>query len=199
MNTSDEISLSRDEAISAGLLRYGPGTRIAPSVRVVPREDDGSEWGPIEIGENCIIRDNVVLSTGTRIGSHVLIGMNSALRRNIRIGNNCTISHIVSIQHDVVIGNRCRVSSQTHLTGTTLLEDDVQIGAGVATVDDNNLAWPTKVLVASVFRRGCRIGSGCTVLGGLEIGRSGRDGRVCDGVGPSFPFRNGRRGVRLCH
>jgi acetyltransferase-like isoleucine patch superfamily enzyme len=54
----------------------------------------------------------------------------------------------------------------------TTIEDRVQIGAGVITVDDNVLEWPTKVLRASVFREGCRVGSGCTILGGIEIGRN---------------------------
>lgn len=168
----EELSLSRDEALARGLLIVGSGSRIAPSVRVIPREDDGSDYGPVVVGENCIVRDNVVLSTGTKLGNNVLIGLNSALRRNVRIGDNSTLSHIVSVQHDVVIGNWCRVSSQTHLTGTTIIEDRVQIGAGVATVDDNALQWPTKTLRASIFREGCRVGSGCTVLGGIEIGRN---------------------------
>lgn len=168
----EEISLSRDEAVARGLLVIGKGTRVAPSIRVVPREDDGRDFGPIEIGENCIVRDNVVLSTGTRIGNNVLIGHQCAMRRNVRIGDNSTLSHIVSVQHDVTIGNWCRVSSHSHLTGTTTIEDRVQIGAGVITVDDNVLEWPTKVLRASVFREGCRVGSGCTILGGIEIGRN---------------------------
>jgi acetyltransferase-like isoleucine patch superfamily enzyme len=166
----EEISFSRDEALARGLLRHGARTRIASSVRIVPLEDDGSDYGPVEIGEDCIIRDNVVLSTGCRLGNHVLIGHQCALRRNVRIGNNSTLSHIVSVQHDVVIGNWCRVSSHSHLTGGTIIEDQVQIGAGVTTVDDNVLEWPTKQLRASVFREGCRVGSGCTILGGIEIG-----------------------------
>lgn len=168
----DELSLSRDEAIASGLLIVGKDSRVAASVRIVHREDDGSDFGPVQIGERCIVRDNVVLGTGTHLGDRVLIGTNCALRRNVRIGDDSTLSHIVSVQHDVIIGNWCRISSQTHLTGTTLIEDGVQIGAGVATVDDNALDWPTKVLRASVFREGCRVGSGCTILGGIEIGRN---------------------------
>jgi acetyltransferase-like isoleucine patch superfamily enzyme len=168
----DEISLSRDEAIARGLLVFGEGTRIAASIRVVPKDDDGREFGPITIGANCIVRDNVVLSTGARIGNNVLIGHQCALRRNTRIGDHSTLSHIVSVQHDVTIGAWCRVSSHSHLTGTTIIEDRVQIGAGVITVDDNVLEWPTKALRASIFREGCRVGSGCTILGGIEIGRN---------------------------
>ena len=80
----NELSLSRDEAIDLGLLVAGSGARIASTVRIVPAEDDGRKFGPVEIGADAVIRDHVMLGTGTRIGSRVLIGHNCALRRNVR-------------------------------------------------------------------------------------------------------------------
>jgi acetyltransferase-like isoleucine patch superfamily enzyme len=54
-----------------------------------------------------------------------------------------------------------------------MIEDDVQIGAGVATVDDNAMEWPHPTLLRGpIFRQGCRIGSGSTILGSVEIGRN---------------------------
>lgn len=166
-------SLSRDEAVSAGLLMIGAAARVAYSVRIVPAEDDGKHFGPVCVGEEAIIRDNVVIGTGSVVGPKVLLGHNCVLRRCVRIGEGSVISHLVSIQHDVTIGRRSRVSSQTHLTGGTIIEDDVQIGAGVSTIDDNVMEWPFhKVLQGTIFRRGCRIGSGSTILGSLEIGEN---------------------------
>jgi acetyltransferase-like isoleucine patch superfamily enzyme len=168
-----EPSLSRDAALERGLLIMGNGCRIAPTVRIIPTEDDGREFGPVEIGQGSIIRDGVILSTGVCIGCRVIVGHNSVLRRSVRIGDDSVISHLVSIQHDVSLGSRVRISSLTHLTGGSLVEDNVQIGAGVATVDDNAMEWPQpKMLRGPVFRQGCRIGSGVTVLGDLEIGRN---------------------------
>jgi acetyltransferase-like isoleucine patch superfamily enzyme len=166
-------SLARDAAIERGLLIVGNGCRIAPTIRFVASEDDGREFGPAEIGEGTIVRDGVILSTGVSIGRDVLLGHNCVVRRRVRIGDGSVISHLVCIQHDVVIGSRVRVSSLTHITGGSVIEDDVQIGAGVATVDDNAMEWPRpKVLRGPVFRRGCRIGSGSTILGTVEIGRN---------------------------
>jgi UDP-2-acetamido-3-amino-2,3-dideoxy-glucuronate N-acetyltransferase len=168
-----EQSLSRDEALDLGLLVRGKGSRVAPTIRIILAEDDGQEFGPVEIGDNTIIREGVVLSTGCRIGNEVLVGHNCVLRRRVQIGDQSVLSHLVSIQHDVVIGCRVRVSSLTHLTGGTIIEDDVQIGAGIATVDDNAMEWPRpSVLLGPTFRQGCRIGSGSTILGGVEIGRN---------------------------
>jgi acetyltransferase-like isoleucine patch superfamily enzyme len=143
---------------------------IAPTARIIPNEDDGGHFGPVEIGEGAIVREGVVLSTGVRIGRRVLIGHHCVLRRRVRIGDDSVLSHLISIQHDVTIGARVRISSLTHLTGGSVIEDDVQIGAGVTTVDDNDMAWRDAALRASIFRRGCKIGSGTTILGGLEIG-----------------------------
>jgi acetyltransferase-like isoleucine patch superfamily enzyme len=166
-------SLSRDAALECGRLVLGSGCRIAPTIRIVPSDDDGREFGPVEIGEGTIVRDGVILSTGARIGSRVLVGHNCVLRRSVQIGDDCVISHLVCFQHDVRIGSRVRISSLTHLTGGSLIEDDVQIGAGVTTVDDNAMEWPhPTTLIGSVFRQGCRIGSGATILGGVEIGRN---------------------------
>lgn len=166
-----EISLSRDEAIASGHLIIDPKARVAPSIRIVPQEDNGKEYGPIEIGEDAIVRDGVVLSTGTRIGKRVLVGHNCVIRRNFRIGDDSVLSHLVSVQHDVQVGNVCRISSLTHLAGGALIEDRVQVGASVATIDSNVMRWPEKTeLRGPIFRAGCRIGSGVTVLSGVEIG-----------------------------
>jgi len=168
-----EQSLSRDAAIERGLLILGTGCHVAPTIRIVPTEDDGREFGPVEIGDGSIVRDGVILSTGSRIGRRVLVGHNCVLRRRVQIGDDSVISHLVSIQHDVVIGSLVRISSLTHVTGGSLVEDGVQIGAGVATIDDNAMEWPhTTTQRGPVFRQGCRIGSGTTILGGVEIGRN---------------------------
>jgi acetyltransferase-like isoleucine patch superfamily enzyme len=168
-----EQSLTRDAALESGLLIVGAGSRVAPTIRIIPTEDDGREFGPVEIGEEAIIRDGVILSTGSRIGRRVLIGHNCVMRRRVEIGDDSVISHLVCIQHDVIVGARVRISSVTHITGGSLIEDDVQIGAGVATIDDNAMEWPyTTSQKGPIFRRGCRIGSGSTILSGVEIGRN---------------------------
>jgi acetyltransferase-like isoleucine patch superfamily enzyme len=168
-----EQTLSRDAAIDRRLLIVASGCRIAPTIRVVAAEDDGRDFGPVKIDKDTIVRDGVILSTGVSIGAHVLVGHNCVVRRCVKIGEGSVVSHLVSIQHEVVIEARVRVSSLTHLTGGMLIEDDVQIGAGVATVDDNFMEWPQpRMQSAPILRRGCRIGSGTTILGGIEIGRN---------------------------
>lgn len=57
------------------------------------------------------------------------------------------------------------------ITGGTIIEDNVQIGARVVTVNDKAMTWRNSpVLVAPIFREQCRVGSGATILAGIEIG-----------------------------
>jgi len=168
-----ERSVSVETALERRLLILGQGCLIAPTMRIVHCEDDGRFHGPVEIGDGTIVREFVVLCSGVRIGRRVLVGHHCVLRRQTTIGDDSVLSHLVSVQHVVSIGKFVRVSSLTHLTGGCVLEDRVQIGAGVATIDDNMMEWPNPTeLRAPVFREGCRIGSGSSILSGVEIGRN---------------------------
>jgi acetyltransferase-like isoleucine patch superfamily enzyme len=166
-----ERSYSLRESLSEGLVVIDPSAIVSEGVRIVPREDDGSSAGPIRIGAGCRIRDGCMICSGVQIGAGTMVGHYTVLRRGVRIGQNSVIHHLVSIQHEVQIGNSVRVSALTHLTGGCIIEDDVQIGARVVTVDDNDLLWRKgATLTPPVLRRGCRIGSGVTLMGGIEIG-----------------------------
>lgn len=164
-------SLSVEEAREAGLLILGPSAVVAPGVRVIPTEDDDSSAGPVRIGEGSQVREGTILCSGVIIGSHTVIGHNCVLRRSARIGDHSVISHLVCVERETVIGNRVRVSALTHLTGGCLLEDRVEVGARVVTINDNTLQWGNSPpLRPPILRRGSRVGSGVTVLGGVEIG-----------------------------
>jgi acetyltransferase-like isoleucine patch superfamily enzyme len=164
-------SYSINEAAKLGLIEIAKTAIISPSVRIISEEDDCQSYGIITIGENTIIRENVVICSGVKIGSNTIIGHMVVLRKCVEIGNRCVISHLTNIERDTKIGNNARISALTHLTGSCIVEDCVEIGARVVTINDNQLAWGTNpILVAPIFRKGSRIGSGVTVLSGVEIG-----------------------------
>lgn len=162
---------SVEEAVQRGALEVHPSASLASGIRIVPAEDDGTSAGPIRVGEGCRIREGVILCSGVTIGAHTVIGHQVVLRRGVRIGSDSVVSHLVCIERDARIGSRVRVSSLTHLTAECLVEDEVQIGARVVTINDSELRWRnTPDWKPPVFRRGCRVASGVTVMSGVEIG-----------------------------
>lgn len=167
-----EKSFLANEAVAAGLLIVHETARVYDGVRIVPHEDDGRHWGPVTIAAGALVREGVIMCSGVSVGENSVVGHGVVLRRGVRIGRNSVISHNTTIERDVQIGDNVRISALTHLTVACLLEDDVEIGARVVTINDNELRWrrADQVLKAPVFREGCRVGSGVTVLSGIEIG-----------------------------
>lgn len=164
-------SYTPDEAYSLGFLQVDHSATIADGVRLVLFEDDGTSAGPIQIGSGTIIREGSIICSGVKIDSDTVIGHNVVIRRNVQIGRETVISHMVCLERDSRIGSNVRISSLTHITGECLIEDDVQVGARVVTINDNQLKWgENPKLVAPILRKGCRIGSGVTLLSGVEIG-----------------------------
>ncbi|MEW9809891.1 MAG: hypothetical protein AB2992_00585 [Candidatus Symbiodolus clandestinus] len=105
------------------------------------------------------------------MGDFCQIGHMVVLRKGVRIGHHVTISHLSNIERSTVIGSNVRISALTHITGACVIENDVQIGARVATINDNQLARGTNPdLKHPIFRVGCRVGTGVTSMGGVEVG-----------------------------
>lgn len=164
-------SLAIEDALASGVLMVSATASIAPCVRFVPMEDDGKTCGPIKIDDAAVIREGAIICSGVIIGSGAVVGHHTVLRAGVQIGSSTIISHLVCVERETRIGGRCRVSSLTHLTAACIIEDDVQIGARVVTINDKELRWRRNPqLIGVTFRRGCRIGSGVTLMSGIEIG-----------------------------
>jgi acetyltransferase-like isoleucine patch superfamily enzyme len=76
------------------------------------------------------------------------------------------------VDNDVSLGARVRVQTNVYLTAFTVVEDDVFIGPGVLTTNDDTMARhpPGAPLRGATLRRACRIGGGAVLTPGVEIG-----------------------------
>jgi acetyltransferase-like isoleucine patch superfamily enzyme len=96
------------------------------------------------------------------------------------IGDESRIGTFVEIQRGAKIGRRVKISSHTFICEGVELEDHVFIGHGVTFINDR---YPRAVaadgvlqtdrdwkVVPTIVRRGASIGSGSTILCGVEIG-----------------------------
>ena len=96
------------------------------------------------------------------------------------IGDETRIGAFVEIQRGAKVGRRVKVSSHTFICEGVEVEDQVFIGHGVVFIND---PYPRAVnadgelqterdwkVVRTVVRRGASIGSGSTILCGVEVG-----------------------------
>jgi acetyltransferase-like isoleucine patch superfamily enzyme len=65
-----------------------------------------------------------------------------------------------------------RVQTNVYLTASTVVEDDVFIGPGAITTNDDTMSRhaPQAPLQGAVLRRACRIGGGAVLVPGVEVG-----------------------------
>jgi acetyltransferase-like isoleucine patch superfamily enzyme len=72
----------------------------------------------------------------------------------------------------VRVGARVRVQTGVYLTAFTVVEDDVFVGPGASTTNDDTMARHDErtPLRGATLRRGCRVGGSAVLTPGLEIG-----------------------------
>jgi len=96
------------------------------------------------------------------------------------IGDESRIGTFVEIQRGAKVGRRVKIQSHTFICEGVSIEDHVFIGHGVTFIND---MYPSAVtatgelvrdgdwtMVPTLVRKGATIGSGSTILGGVEIG-----------------------------
>jgi UDP-2-acetamido-3-amino-2,3-dideoxy-glucuronate N-acetyltransferase len=96
------------------------------------------------------------------------------------IGDETKIGTFVEIQRGARVGRRVKISSHTFICEGVQIEDHVFVGHGVTFINDRYPRATTAdgelqtgadwQVVPTVVRRGASIGSGSTVLCGVEIG-----------------------------
>ena len=121
------------------------------------------------------IADDVKLGRDVRIYNFVNL-------YGCEIGDETRIGTFVEIQKGAKVGRRVKIQSHTFICEGVEIEDQVFVGHGVTFINDR---FPRAVtasgdlqadgdwtLVRTVVRRGASIGSGATILCGVEIGEN---------------------------
>jgi acetyltransferase-like isoleucine patch superfamily enzyme len=72
----------------------------------------------------------------------------------------------------VIIGARVKVQTNVYLTAFSVIEDDVFVGPGVNTTNDDTMARhdDSYALRGATLRRACRIGGSAVLTPGVEVG-----------------------------
>lgn len=120
------------------------------------------------------------IAPNVRLGKKVVLAKWTNLY-GCEIGDETRIGPFVEIQRNVRVGTRCKISSHSLLCEGVFLGNNVFIGHGVvftndrypkATNDEGELKKPSDwTCEQTVIEDEVSIGSGCTILPGVRIGR----------------------------
>ena len=120
---------------------------------------------------------NVKLGSNISIVNESLVNLYDCI-----IGDNTKIGPFVEIQKNVIVGKNCKISSHTFICEGVEIKDNVFIGHNVTFINDKlpiavnsdgNLKtdkdWK---LEKTILNKGVSIGSGSTILCGIDIGEN---------------------------
>jgi acetyltransferase-like isoleucine patch superfamily enzyme len=162
-----------------------PGTRVGPDCYVeagavlgkTPRLRPGSSaakgaLAPLIVGADVTICAGAVVYAGAQIADHAIIGDQSQIRERARVGESTVVGRASCVDFDANVGARVLIQTGVYVTGGSLVEDDVFLGPGVTTTNDDAMGRHAHgaPLEGPIFRRACRVGGGVVLTPGVEIG-----------------------------
>jgi acetyltransferase-like isoleucine patch superfamily enzyme len=127
---------------------------------------------PLVLAERVNIGSGAIVFAGARIGAGALIGDQAHVRERAVIGQDTVVGRGSAIGSEAEIGARVRIQTNVWLTSYSLVEDDVFVGPGVVSTNDDAMArgGDDYVLRGPTLRRACRVGGGVVLAPGVEVG-----------------------------
>jgi UDP-2-acetamido-3-amino-2,3-dideoxy-glucuronate N-acetyltransferase len=140
--------------------------------RLARDSSPAADFGRLQLAERVTVCAGAILLAGARIGAGTIIGDQSFVRERSSVGAGSVIGRGSVVDNEVSLGARVRVQTNVYLTAFTVVEDDVFVGPGVTTTNDDTMArhGPQMALRGVVLRRACRVGGGAVLTPGVEIG-----------------------------
>jgi acetyltransferase-like isoleucine patch superfamily enzyme len=130
------------------------------------------EVGDLQLGARVTVCSGAVVFAGAKVADEAILGDQSYVRERSSIGAGSVIGRGSVVDNDVVVGARVKVQTNVYLTAFTVIEDDVFVGPGATTTNDDtmNRHGPEMCLRGATLRRACRVGGGAVITPGVEIG-----------------------------
>src|SRR6186997_1561615 len=163
-----------------------PGTMLGDRVQVLehavvgkqptlsPRSTAKREpLPPTVVGEGSVISTGAIVFAGATVGARVILGDQSCVRERVTIGDDVVVGRGSLIENDTTVGALTKIQADAYITAYSTLEDNVFIAPRVVTTNDNFMGRTEKrheLVKGPTIRRGARIGGGCVLLPGIEIG-----------------------------
>jgi acetyltransferase-like isoleucine patch superfamily enzyme len=173
-----EVEIGVGVTIHAGV-RVAPGARLQDGAVLGRRASLSAASsapraapGPLVIEAGATICAGAVVYAGARIGAGAIVGDQANVREGAVLGAGSVLGCGSALGPQAQIGARVRIQTHAWLTGWTVVEDDVFVGPGVVTMNDDTMARlaPGQELRGPTLRRACRVGGGVLLTPGVEVG-----------------------------
>lgn len=179
----EDVQLAGDVAIGAGVIVHdgtvvGTGCTIEDRAllgkrpRLAKTSAAHGDVGRLQLAAGATVCCGAVVFAGATLGEGAIVGDQAFVRERSSIGAGSVIGRGSVVDNDVSVGARVRVQTNVYLTAFTIVEDDVFVGPGVVTTNDDTMARhpPGAPLRGAILRRACRVGGGAVLTPGVEIG-----------------------------
>ena len=140
--------------------------------RLAGRSSARGEVGRLTLGERVTVCAGAIVFAGASIGEGAILGDQSFVRERSSVGPGSVVGRGSVVDNDVSIGARVRVQTNVYLTAFTVIEDDVFVGPGATTTNDDTMArhGDDYALRGATLRRACRVGGAAVLTPGIEVG-----------------------------
>lgn len=149
------------------------GAILGKPPKLSPRSSAaGGALAPLVIEDGAAICVQAIVFAGAYVGAGAIVGDQAFVRERSRIGEHSVVGRGSVVDNDVTIGDRVRVQTNVYLTAYTTVEDDVFVGPGVTTTNDDTMSRhaPHEPLRGAILRRACRVGGAAVLVPGVEVG-----------------------------
>jgi acetyltransferase-like isoleucine patch superfamily enzyme len=132
----------------------------------------GEELAPLVLESRVAVCCGAVVYAGSTIAHGAIVGDQSQVRERCAVGEDTVVGRGSTVDFGARVGARVKIQTGVYVTGGSLVEDDVFLGPGVMTTNDDTMGRHARgvPLRGPVFRRACRVGGGAVLVPGVEIG-----------------------------
>jgi acetyltransferase-like isoleucine patch superfamily enzyme len=132
----------------------------------------GRPVAPLVLGGGAVVCARAIVFAGAEVGAGAILGDQSYVRERARIGERTLVGRGSCVDNDVVVGARVKLQTDVYLTAFSEVEDDVFVGPGACTTNDDTMSrhGPEYALRGARLRRACRVGGGAVLCPGIEVG-----------------------------
>lgn len=148
------------------------GVVLGKRPRLRPGSSAQGPVGDLVVADEATICCGAIVYAGAAIGPSAIIGDQSQVRERAAIGERSVLGRGSTIDFGAQVGARVSIQTLVYVTAGTVVEDDVFIGPGVVTTNDQTMGRHPRgePLAGPVLKRGCRVGGGAVLTAGVVIG-----------------------------